>query len=187
MNYNSDIHHRRSIRLKGYDYSQSGAYFVTVCTQNRECLFGEIVAGEMVLNEFGKIVADEWIKTGEIRDEIELDAWVVMPNHFHGIVIIRRGDRPVAPTPVAPTPAPLSGPRPKSIGSLMSGFKSAVTKRINEIRKTPGISVWQRNYYEHIIRNEKSLENIRNYIIHNPAQWEEDENNLFRKMKHASQ
>lgn len=190
MNYNPDIHHRpfdtahgrRSIRLKDYDYSQSGAYFVTVCTQNRECLFGEITDGEMVLNEFGKIVADEWIKTGEIRDEIELDAWVVMPNHFHGIVIICRGDRPVAPTPAA-----LPGPRPKSIGSLMSGFKSAVTKRINEIRNTPGISVWQRNYYEHIIRNEKSLENIRNYIIYNPAQWEEDENNLLRKMKHANQ
>jgi len=185
MNYNSDIHHRRSIRLKGYDYSQSGAYFVTVCTHNRECLLGEITDGEMVLNEFGKIVADEWIKTGEIRDEIELDAWVIMPNHFHGIVMIRRGDRPVAPTPVAPTPvaptpAALPGPRPKSIGSLMSGFKSAVTKRINEIRKTPGAKLWQRNYYEHIIRNEKSLENIRNYIIHNPAQWEEDENNPIK-------
>ena len=98
MKYNPDIHHRRSMRLQGYDYSSPGAYFVTICTQNRECLFGEIVARKMVLNDAGKIVADEWIKTGDIRDEIELDAWVVMPNHFHGIVMIRRGDRPVAPT-----------------------------------------------------------------------------------------
>ena len=128
----------------------------------------------MVLNDIGKIVADEWIKTGDIRDEIELDAWVVMPNHFHGIVMIRRGDRPVAPTPT-----PLPGPRPKSIGSLMSGFKSAVTKRINKIRQTPGISVWQRNFYEHIIRNETELGNIRQYIINNPLNWRSDENYKF--------
>ncbi|RKY49507.1 MAG: transposase [Candidatus Neomarinimicrobiota bacterium] len=174
MKYNPDIHHRRSIRLQGYDYSSPGAYFVTICTQNRECLFGDIVNGKMVLNDIGKIVADEWIKTGDIRDEIELDAWVVMPNHFHGIVMIRRGDRPVAPTPT-----PLPGPRPKSIGSLMSGFKSAVTKRINKIRQTPGISVWQRNFYEHIIRNETELGNIRQYIINNPLNWRSDENYKF--------
>jgi len=174
MKYNPDIHHRRSIRLQGYDYSSPGAYFVTICTQNRECLFGDIVNGKMVLNDIGKIVADEWIKTGDIRDEIELDAWVVMPNHFHGIVMIRRGDRPVAPTS-----APLPGPRPKSIGSLMSGFKSAVTKRINKIRQTPGISVWQRNFYEHIIRNETELGNIRQYIINNPLNWQSDENYKF--------
>ena len=174
MKYASDKHHRHSIRLKHYDYSSPGAYFVTICTQNRECLFGEIVARKMVLNDAGKIVADEWIKTGDIRDEIELDAWVVMPNHFHGIVMIRRGDRPVAPTPT-----PLPGPRPKSIGSLMSGFKSTVTKCINKIRQTPGISVWQRNYYEHIIRNETELDNIRQYIIDNPLNWQSDENYQF--------
>ena len=128
----------------------------------------------MVLNDVGKILADEWIKTGDIRDEIELDAWVVMPNHFHGIVMIRRGDRPVAPTPT-----PLPGPRLKSIGSLMSGFKSTVTKCINKIRQTPGISDWQRNYYEHIIRNETELDNIRQYIIDNPLNWQSDENYQF--------
>jgi REP element-mobilizing transposase RayT len=126
----------------------------------------------MVLNDTGKIVADEWMKTGEIRDEIELDEWVVMPNHFHGIVMIRRGDRPVAPTPM-----PLPGPRPKSIGSLMSGFKSAVTKRINEIPKTLGKKIWQRNYYEHIIRNENELNRIREYIQNNPVKWEFDREN----------
>ncbi len=158
--------------MKGYDYSRAGAYYVTICTQNRECLFGEITDGQMVLNDAGKIVADEWMKTGEIRNEIELDEWVVMPNHFHGIVMIRRGD-----PPVAPTPRPLPEPRPKSIGSLMSGFKSAVTKRINEIRKTPGMKLWQRNYYEHIIRNQNELNRIREYIANNPMKWEFDREN----------
>lgn len=165
-----DRQHRRSIRLKGYDYSQVGAYFITVCAQNRECLFGSVVDGEMRLNGAGTIVADEWLKTTMIRDEIELDEWVVMPNHFHGIVWInhhRRGDWPVAPT----------GPQPRSLGSLMAGFKSAVTKRINENRQTPGEKIWQRNYYEHIIRNESELNRIREYIVNNPLQWELDREN----------
>nr|VFJ44204.1 MAG: hypothetical protein BECKFW1821A_GA0114235_100619 [Candidatus Kentron sp. FW]VFJ58227.1 MAG: hypothetical protein BECKFW1821B_GA0114236_104011 [Candidatus Kentron sp. FW] len=99
MIYNPDIHHRRSIRLRGYDYSQAGAYFVTICTQNQECLFGKIADGEMRLNDAGKIVAEEWTRSEVIRDEIELDEWVVMPNHFHGILVITgRGDRRVAPT-----------------------------------------------------------------------------------------
>jgi len=169
---------RRSIRLQGYDYSRAGAYFLTICVQGRECIFGEIVDGEMVLNEYGKIVRDEWIKTGEIRNEIELDEWVVMPNHFHAIVMIPRGDRPVAPTTatVAPATMALPGSRPQSIGSLMSGFKSAVTKRINELRNHPGMKLWQRNYYDHIIRNENELNRIRQYIINNPLNWEIDEN-----------
>jgi len=172
MTYNPDIDHRHSIRLKGYDYSQAGAYSVTICTLERECLFGNIVDGQMVLNDAGRMVADEWVKTEQIRHEIELDAWVIMPNHFHAIVFINgngvcRGDRPVAPT----------GPQPKSLGSLMAGFKSSVTKRINELRGTPGTPLWQRNYYEHIIRNEKSLNRIRQYIHNNPVNWEMDEEN----------
>ena len=126
--------------------------------------------GAMVLNDVGKIVADEWMKSGEIRNEIELDEWVVMPNHFHGIVMVRRGDRPVAPTP-----AVLPGPHPKSIGALMSGFKSAVTKRINQMRGTPGAKLWQRNYWERIIRDENELNRIREYIINNPLNWHDDE------------
>lgn len=183
MKYDPAIHHRRSIRLQGYDYSQAGAYFVTLCTQNRECLFGKIVTGEMRMNDAGQIVADEWLKTAEIRDEIELYEWVVMPNHFHGIVVIAdgRGDPPVAPMngttisgeqgdrQVAPT-----GPQPRSIGAVMAGFKSAVTKRINELRQTPGAKLRQRNYWEHIVRNEPELNRIREYIHNNPAQWELD-------------
>ena len=161
---------RRSIRLQGYNYSRPGAYFVTICTRNRECIFGDIVNADMVLNEYGIIVRDEWIKSAEIRDECELDEFVVMPNHFHGIMWIRahcRGDRPVAPT----------GPRPHSLGSLMAGFKPAATKRINKLRRTPGAKLWQRNYYERIIRNDDELHRIREYIINNPAQWDMDREN----------
>jgi len=169
------------MRLKRYDYSQAGAYFVTICTENRECLFGDVIGGKMVLNNVGRIVVDEWIKTVLIRDEIQLDEWVVMPNHFHGIVWIThgtvrhcRGDRPVAPTirPVAPT----AGPQPRSLGAMVAGFKSAVTKRINESRQTPGAKLWQRNYYEHIVRNENELNRIRQYIIDNPKNWKSDRN-----------
>jgi REP element-mobilizing transposase RayT len=99
MKYDPQHHRRRSIRLKEYDYSQAGAYFVTICTQHRKCLFGDVVDGEMRLNDAGRTVRDEWLKSQAIRNEIALDAFVVMPNHFHGIAIIRRrGDRPVAPT-----------------------------------------------------------------------------------------
>ncbi len=175
MTYSPDQHRRRSIRLTGYDYSQNGAYFVTVCTKNRECLLGEIENGEMRLNDAGRIVMEEWIKTAEIRSGIELDACVVMPNHVHGIVVIthgrdtlhRRGDRPVAPT----------GPQPGSVGAIMAGFKSAVTKRINEMRQMPGEPLWQRNYYEHVIRNEDELNRIRQYINDNPAKWDMDKEN----------
>ena len=142
----SPIQRRRTIRLQGYDYSQAGAYFVTVCTQGRARLFGEIADNEMRLNDAGRAVADEWLKSAAIRDETLLDEWAVMPNHFHGIVIITdgRGDRPVAPIssadhfqgdqPVAPTidwVAPTgggnrAGPPSGSVGALMAGFKSAV-------------------------------------------------------------
>ncbi|MDF5716226.1 MAG: hypothetical protein PUP93_20655 [Rhizonema sp. NSF051] len=88
MEYNPEIHHRTSIRLKGYDYSSDGAYFVTICTYQRECLFGEIVDGKMLLNEYGKIIASKWEQSSTIRQEIELDEWIVMPNHFHGIIFI---------------------------------------------------------------------------------------------------
>jgi len=167
-------HHRRSIRLREYDYSQPGFYFITVCTAQRECLFGEIVDGEMVLNEYGQMVRDEWAKTASIRREITLDEYVIMPNHFHRILVIvdGRGDRPVARTETQ------SGPMPRSIGAFVAGFKSAVTQRINTKRQTPRQPVWHRNYYEHIIRNDSELNGIREYIRNNPAQWELDD--LYR-------
>jgi type I restriction enzyme S subunit len=170
--YEPEKHHRRSIRLKDYDYSQAGAYFITICTQDRQCLLGEVVNGEMQLNEMGKIVADEWKRSVEIRQEIALDEFVVMPNHIHGIVEIKQSN--VGATGRSPLPR---GPARKSLGAFVAGFKSAVAKRINETRGTPGASVWQRNYYEHVVRNEDDLGRIREYIVSNPLKWEWDEEN----------
>lgn len=196
MTFDPAKHHRRSIRLKGYDYAQAGAYFVTLVTQGRECVFGEMVDGEMRLNEYGRIAADEWERTPVIRAEIELDAWVVMPNHIHGIIVINPAvvgadGRPPLPAvvradgrpPRPPTGRPPDIQRaPRSLSSFVAGFKSAATKRINERRGTPGVPVWQRNYYERIIRNENELNRIRKYIADNPLKWELDaENPVLRE------
>ena len=170
MKYDLAIYHRRSIRLKGFDYSQSGAYFVTLCSHNRECLFGEISNNQMLLNPYGIIVHDEWLKSTFIRSEIELDEFIIMPNHIHGIVSIHKN---IGQNKENSQFAPI-GPKNKSISSFVAGFKSAVTKRINEMREIPKALVWQRNYYEHIIRNEKSLKKIREYVIYNPQTWEND-------------
>ena len=186
MNIHSAERSRRSLRLSGYDYGQPGAYFVTVCTQGRECLFGDVVDGEMVLSTLGKIVDEEWARTPKIRREIELDAFQVMPNHIHGIVVITgesnsSRNRGLGADVGAHGRAPLQGNRgsglwrpPKSLGSFIAGFKSAVTKRINIVRGEPGRSVWQRNYFEHVIRNESELDVIRSYIVNNPVNWNKD-------------
>ena len=175
MQYNPDRHRRRSIRLKDYDYAQPGAYFVTICTHGRVCLFGDIVDGQMVFNPLGQIVHDEWLHTPEIRSEVELDAFQVMPNHFHAIVMVTHSPSP-KPTVGAHGRAPLHRP-PKSLGSIIAGFKAAATKRVNQLRGAPGIPVWQRNYYEHVIRDEGKLDTIRQYIVDNPAKWAEDPEN----------
>jgi REP element-mobilizing transposase RayT len=162
----------RSIRLQGYDYAQEGMYFFTVCTYKRQLLFGDVGNGEVKLNDFGHVVCDEWRKSTDIRREIALDAFVVMPNHVHGIVMVT--DRDVGATGRSPF---LPGPPKHSLGSFIAGLKAAVTKRINEVRGTPKAPVWQRNYYEHVIRNEESLQRIREYILNNPAQWDLDPEN----------
>ena len=192
MVYNPKIHHRRSIRLKGYDYSQVGAYFITICTHNRECVFGEVVEGEMRLNEIGIIVQEEWLNTPTIRSSVELDVFVVMPNHFHGIIKLndddggasqrtnigggesqsenpRKGELQFAPTG-------FSSPS-RTVGAIVRGFKSASTKRINALRRTPGVLVWQRNYYDRTVRNQKEMNRIQEYIVNNPLQWFYDEEN----------
>jgi REP element-mobilizing transposase RayT len=184
MNQDPTRHHRRSLRLPAYDYAQAGAYFVTMVAHQRQCLFGEIVDGRVVKNGYGEAVEHEWFLSSEIRPGIQLDAFVVMPNHVHGIVII--GDR-VGAHSCAPLPslshgrAPLRNspsPRPpRSLGSFIAGFKSAATKRINEMRRTPGNAVWQRNYYEHVIRDERELDVIRQYCVENPLRWAEDREN----------
>jgi len=192
--------HRRSIRLKGYDYAQEGAYFVTICTYDRKCLLGDVYEGEMRLNEYGIIARDEWLRTAQVRPAVETDALVIMPNHLHGIILItdrapyapddadadhRRGVSPYGPdnahadhrrgvSPYGPDNAhadhrrgvslyaPTNGLRSPSqtIGAIVRGFKSASTKRINETRNTPGVPVWQRNYYEHVVRDEDDLDRI---------------------------
>jgi len=165
--------HRRSFRLQGYDYSQAGAYFITICAQGRECLFGDIQNDEMMLNECGCVLRDEWLKTAEIRTEIQAGEFVVMPNHFHGIAIID-ADMGRGTARRAPTTERFGQPISGSLPTIVRAFKSAVSKRINEIRQSPGVSVWQRNYYEHVIRNEDDYRKIAEYIADNPRKWEED-------------
>ncbi|NQV17320.1 MAG: transposase [Armatimonadetes bacterium] len=182
--------HSRSIRLHNYDYSQSGAYFITICTHQREWLFGEIRNEKMLLNEFGNIARNEWIETPKIRPNIELGEFIIMPNHIHGIIWIKdnlsksvlgggegkvdsKGVLQYAPTTI-PTVPTFTSPS-KTIGAIIRGYKSSVTKQINIIRKLPGFAVWQRNYYEHIIRNERDLNNITQYIKFNPSNWDKDD------------
>ena len=182
MNIHSIDRSRRSIRLKNYDYSQPGAYFVTICTQHRACLFGDIVDGTMALSNLGSIVFEEWTRTSEIRQEVELDTFQVMPNHIHGVVVITEngsGANDVSVGAHGRAPLPCKRPQglirePKSLGSLVAGFKAAATKRINVARNTQGQPVWQRNYYEHIIRDESELDTIRLYIVNNPLNWSQD-------------
>lgn len=169
---------RKSIRLKGYDYSKPGYYFLTICTEDKKCIFGKINNGEMILNEFGKIVENEWKKTKEIRSDIEIDDYVIMPNHFHAIIIINDTvgaihELPV-PTEELPLPMTTRQRRNMTLPKIIGRFKMLTAKQINEIRKTSGIKFWQRNYYEHIIRNDEELKNIREYIQNNPLKWELD-------------
>ncbi|MCP4614774.1 MAG: transposase [Planctomycetes bacterium] len=175
MKHNSALHHRRSIRLKGYDYSQNGAYFVTICTRNKESLFGNVTDGKMQLEKAGLLVESLWLETATIRNDISLDEYVVMPNHIHGIIIInRRGTLQRAPTQES-----FGSPTLDSIPTIIRLFKSTVTKQINIIRHTPRSPVWQRGYYEHVIRNRQSLAKIRKYIINNPLTWDLDKENPF--------
>ena len=183
MSNQSNECHRRSIRLKGYDYSQAGAYFVTVCAYGKACIFGEIENDLMRLNEYGEIVASEWMRSAEVRLEIECGEFVVMPNHFHGIVHIvgAYGNTPIScdeqkmayshnkgVLPYAPTSPS------RNVGAMVRGFKGAASRRINEIRDTPGAPVWQRNYYEHVIRDNADHNRIADYVANNPQRWLED-------------
>lgn len=196
-------HHRRSIRLKGYDYTQAAAYFITLCTWQSKCLFGEVVRGEMRLNQAGRIVEAVWQQLASQFRQIRLDEFCVMPNHFHGIILISSvvgatrldrfeddsssrnlsiehysGDvgspRPARDSDRDFAAARPKGPQPGSIGAMIGQYKSRATRLI---RKLPGFEkapIWQRNYYEHIIRNEPEWKQIIQYIQGNPVQWEDD-------------
>jgi REP element-mobilizing transposase RayT len=166
---------RRSIRLKEYDYSQSGAYFVTVCTHNKECLFGEIADAEMILNDAGKIVQTVWNEIPEHADNVDLDQFVIMPNHIHGIIVLHA--RCSGTACCAPTFQRFGKIVSGSLPTIIKSFKSAATKRINQSHETPGQKIWQSNYYERVIRDENELNDVRQYIVDNPAKWYTDEEN----------
>lgn len=195
MKYNPEIHHRRSIRLKGYDYTQPGAYFVTFCAHQRMHLFGEVENGEMHLNDRGKIARDEWLKTAELRPYVKLyeDEFVIMPNHGHGIIWIE--DETVGVAPLvgarrrrAPTDntdkiEKFGKPVKGSIPTIVRAYKSAVTYAVNKLENQRGAVLWQKNYYEHIIRNERELNNIARYIRNNPRNWQLDRDNAQNTRK----
>ena len=182
MKYDPARPRRRSIRLRGYDYTRPGAYFVTICTHNRECLFGEIMDGEMVLNHAGRMVLDVWNEIPKYYPGIVIDAFQIMPNYIHGIIKIV-GAGPCAcpnmdvngqPQGVAPTGL--------SLPDVIHRFKTTTTKRyIDGVKQHawPRFDgkLWQRNYWEHIIRNDGELCRIRQYIVNNPVKWQMDRNN----------
>ena len=209
MTYNPDKHHRRSIRFKGYDYTQAGAYFVTIVTQGRECLFGRVVNGDMHLNDAGQMIERWWSALSNKFPHVIPDAAIVMPNHFHGIIVITDGpiddnaaaavgaDQRVRPMPGTHadggthTGVPLrvcpetGAARPSfdaGVPQIVQWFKTMTTNAYIRGVKTLGWApfpgkLWQRNYYEHIIRDENAHHRIRHYIINNPAQWNADNEN----------
>lgn len=177
MTFNPDLHHRRSMRLRGYDYTEARAYLVTICTFERQCLFGEIINGEVNLNQNGETVCGCWNAMNAHFPYLSLDSFIVMPNHIHGIIWIVDSEWARHASPLHEQPR---GPKSKSVGAIVGSFKSAVTKRINQTREKHGIPVWQRNYYEHIIRDDDDMNRIRGYIEGNPARWAEDEENPTR-------
>jgi putative transposase len=167
MKYNPEIHHRRSIRLKGYDYSQAGLYFITACTQHRECLFGRVAKGEMVMNDAGEMITQQWHDLRNRFNQIELHEFIVMPNHCHGIIEMTVG-------------VPLVGTlTDMTVGNIVGAFKSLTTnayiKGVNQLGwEAFNGKLWQRNYYERIIRNQEAYSRISRYIQTNPLRWQKD-------------
>ncbi len=180
MVYNPYSHHRRSIRLPGYDYGQDGQYFITINTKHRVCYFGDVIDGKMVRNEFGEIAHKEWLKTAEMRTNVLLDEFIVMPNHIHCIIFIKDLPNPDANKfdihKIQPGFKHTFGPQSKNLFAIIKGFKSAVTKQINAMQQEFHFQ-WQRRFHDHIIRDENELTRIRFYIKNNPANWHHDHNN----------
>ncbi len=179
--FDPNLHHRRSIRLKGYDYSLAGAYFVTIVTHQRECLFGEVVNGKMVLNEPGRIVQKWWDDIPAHFPGVETGAFVIMPNHVHGIIVITC--RGAVPAPKLDDSQNRGGETPPlrktpTLGQIVAYFKYKSTKEINGLDGAGVVTkLWQRNYYERIIRNEREMDAIWRYIDANPVNWAEDSEN----------
>ena len=209
MTLYKDKYRIESTRLKDWNYSRDGYYFVTICTQDKKCFFGDVIDEKVRLSAIGETVADEWLKTPQIRKNVSLDAWIIMPNHLHGIVIINNNEPHGNAHGVATCRDALHaskngnvhgvairgdaqgdacnaslqrgvandnkfGTQMNNLSSVIRGFKSATTKRIHRTRSDFS---WQSRFYDHIIRNEKSLNKIREYIINNPLKWELDKEN----------
>ena len=181
MKFNPEIHHRRSIRLRDFDYGSPRAYFVTICTWKREYTLGEVADRKVVLSAAGRIVFDTWLELPKRFPTVSLDSFEVMPNHLHGVLELRSRRKNQGVMNHAPTESPrVVGAQfiaPK-LGDIMRTFKALVTRRA----KVAGIDLfaWQRNYYEHVIRNDEELSRIRQYIEENPIRWEDDENHPDR-------
>jgi putative transposase len=186
----SNLPTRQSIRLKSHDYSQAGAYFITVCTDDKQKIFGSVVNNEVQLNTFGLIVAEEWEMTGQLRGNVSLDTYIIMPNHFHAVLFLgdqeknlTKNEQSLSSAQVIdsdsalhagrfnPNPSVYGRPTRGSLSTIVGSFKSAATKRINRMRGTPGGVIWQRGFYERIIRSDEALYRIRKYIQDNPRRW----------------
>jgi putative transposase len=206
--YNPNIHHRRSIRLKDYNYAKEGLYFITICCQNKRPIFGQIIEGEMHLNEFGTIAHNEWLNTATIRKNCLLHEFIIMPDHIHGIIEITFNNQETDKSSIGKFQSPS-----QTIGSIIRGYKIATIKKIKniilsnsdtgelqfapssrfapsefdkgtgELRFAPSsrfarnkiialnFKIWQRDYHDHIIRDERAFTNISNYIKNNPKNW----------------
>ena len=178
MRNHHERHHRRSIRLKGYDYSKNGAYFVTICSHNHECIFGRISNGKMRLNSYGEIVQKCWDDLPNHYLNIKLDVFVIMPDHVHGIIFVENDPDYYAGAGFKP--APTRGSKLTKIHGLpevVRAFKTFSSRRINEHRNTLGLRVWQRSFIDRVIRNENELARRREYIMNNPLKWELDREN----------
>ncbi len=176
--------HRKNLRIPDFDYSQPGAYFVTIVTKDRKTLFGQIVDGEMVLNDIGRMVEEVWIAIPSHFPNVELGEFVIMPNHIHGIISITVAETHAIPaqrahdvgaTHASPLPRVSKGPVPGSVAAIIGSFKSAASKKFHKITNNPRKNLWQRNYYEHVIKNERDYQATYDYILANPMNWEKDE------------
>ncbi len=170
MKFNPDKHHRRSVRLRGYDYSRPGAYFVTVCSYGKQAIYGEILGNDVCLSDLGEIVNSSWLRIPKHFPSVKLDEFVIMPDHIHAVLMLTEPANAVvgagSPRPDQKTKG--RGDRAPTLGQVIAYFKYVSTKAINKLKNSPGAPVWQRNYYEHIIRNESELSEIREYVTCNP-------------------
>lgn len=186
MRTGSFFPHRRSIRLKGYDYTANGAYFVTIGTENRRHLFGSIENASLVPTTAGSIAEERWFALPQHHPGVVLDEFVVMPHHIHGIIVIDRPPPPLSADELevdleqtfmahenesaTPSNRPKGAPS-GSLGAIVGSYKASVSRHINKLNGTPGATIWQRDYWEHIIRHDRALFFIRRYIRNNPAKW----------------